>query len=329
MSGIERIADDDADGGHAAHDARGHDVRRLSWTALLSLVGARSAAVRARRGRSRGSGRTSRAGRRPGRRRARRATCVPPSTSESTAVTRATWSAKKRSCASARRDGCTRTRLPLATRAPRRSTTPSVSGAHRLVGSGVPPRDVVRCRRRRSRMRRPATVGQRRAGRAGRRAAAAGRRRHLVAAVDDLRGPRVGGPGLGLLLVGHRHHPQGEDLVDLGGVEQRAGALAGDLGVVVEDDRRAQHHVGRRPASPASTGPAAVLAAARPRRRRVVGRLEQRDEAASCRLDAAGGRRSASAGSRRPCAVAASGCGVPHGDGRAGRSRPSDAVAGA
>ena len=34
----------------------------------------------------------------------------------------------------------------------------------------------------------------------------------------------------GLLLVGHRHHPQGEDLVDLGGVEQRAGALLGDSG---------------------------------------------------------------------------------------------------
>ena len=35
-----------------------------------------------------------------------------------------------------------------------------------------------------------------------------------------------------------------EDLVDLGGVVQCAFALFGDLGVVVEDDRRHQHHVG-------------------------------------------------------------------------------------
>ena len=87
-----------------------------------------------------------------------------------------------------------------------------------------------------------------------------------VAAVDDRRGPRVGGPRLGLLRVGHRHHPQGEDLVDLGGVEQRARALLGHLRVVVQDDRRAEHHVGRpraaRPA-PASSGAAG---SGRPRR---------------------------------------------------------------
>ena len=44
-----------------------------------------------------------------------------------------------------------------------------------------------------------------------------------------------------LLLIGHRHDAQGEDLVDLRRVEERALALLGDLGVVVEDDRRHQH----------------------------------------------------------------------------------------
>ena len=43
-------------------------------------------------------------------------------------------------------------------------------------------------------------------------------------------GPRVGGPGLPLLLVGERHRPQREDLVDLQAVEQVARALRGDRG---------------------------------------------------------------------------------------------------
>ena len=46
--------------------------------------------------------------------------------------------------------------------------------------------------------------------------------RHVVAAVDDRRGARVGAPGLGLLVVGEGQHAQGEDLVDLGGVAEVA-----------------------------------------------------------------------------------------------------------
>ena len=67
---------------------------------------------------------------------------------------------------------------------------------------------------------------------------------HRVAAGQDRRRPRVGAAGLGLLLLGHRHDPQGEDLVDLGGVEQVAGALRRDRRVVAEHDRRDEHGVG-------------------------------------------------------------------------------------
>ena len=94
------------------------------------------------------------------------------------------------------------------------------------------------------------------------------------------RRPRVGGPRLGLLLVGHRHHPQGEDLVDLGGVEQRARALLGDLGVVVQDDRRAQHRRRRLRSAPASTGQQRCCATGGGRvpRRRRAGRAARRSE---------------------------------------------------
>ena len=87
-------------------------------------------------------------------------------------------------------------------------------------------------------------------------------------------GQRIGGAGLRLLLVGHRHDPQREDLVDLGRVVERALALLGDLGMVVEDDRRDQHQVAfTRPAR--QHRKAAVLTAARYRSRRGVGWFEQ------------------------------------------------------
>ena len=47
------------------------------------------------------------------------------------------------------------------------------------------------------------------------------------------------------LLVGQGQHPQGQDLVDLGGVVEVARALRRHLRVVVEDDRRGQHDVVR------------------------------------------------------------------------------------
>ena len=67
--------------------------------------------------------------------------------------------------------------------------------------------------------------------------------RHVVDPVDDRRRPLVGRPGLALLGLGEGHGAQGQDLVDLGGVEQVARALGGDGRVVVEDDRRGQHGV--------------------------------------------------------------------------------------
>ena len=60
---------------------------------------------------------------------------------------------------------------------------------------------------------------------------------HVVDAVDDRGGTRIGRARFRLLLVGQREHPEREDLVDLGRVVERAVALGRDFGVVVEDDR--------------------------------------------------------------------------------------------
>ena len=65
-------------------------------------------------------------------------------------------------------------------------------------------------------------------------------RGHGVDPVDDGCGTVVGAPRLPLLLVGEGEDAQGEDLVDLGGVEHVPLALGGDLGVVVQGDRRGQ-----------------------------------------------------------------------------------------
>ena len=53
----------------------------------------------------------------------------------------------------------------------------------------------------------------------------------------------VGGGHFLLFGIGHRQDAQGQDLVDLGAVEQIARAFRGDLRVVVENDRRGQHRV--------------------------------------------------------------------------------------
>ena len=124
------------------------------------------------------------------------------------------------------------------------------------------------------------------------------RGRHLLAAVDDRRRPRSVARASRLLLVGQRQDPQGQDLVDLGGVEQRAGALRGHRGVVVQDDRR---RPARRPRSarrarrhrpgPASSGAGGSGAAAA---RASSGGSITRDEPRAARPPAAGARRSAS-----------------------------------
>src|SRR5918998_6619251 len=65
--------------------------------------------------------------------------------------------------------------------------------------------------------------------------------RERLAPLQYLPPPRVGGAHLFFLLVREVEDVQDEHLVDLGPVEQVAGAFGGDLGVVVEDDRGGEH----------------------------------------------------------------------------------------
>ena len=105
---------------------------------------------------------------------------------------------------------------------------------------------------------------------------------HRVAPVDDLGGPRVGRPRLGLLGVGHGHHPEGEDLVDLGGVEERTGALGGELGMVLDDDRR--HEQDRRLVGRSGEDrPPPLAVGSRPQPHGPVRRVDRRDELAAPR----------------------------------------------
>ena len=108
---------------------------------------------------------------------------------------------------------------------------------------------------------------------------------HRVAAGQDLGRPRIGPASVGFLLFGHGHDPKREDLVDLGGVEEVAGALRRDRRVVAQHDGRDQHGV-RRPSSSATiTGQqrccthADVSAAAQ------SAAVEQRDEPGAVRAD--------------------------------------------
>ncbi len=110
----------------------------------------------------------------------------------------------------------------------------------RGVRARVPPRHVERCRR----------LGRRRQSRRRHLVEVANGAvepvpqlgRHVVDLVQQRRGTRVGAPHLALLLLRERHRAEAEQLVDLEGVHERALALRRELGVVVEDDRRAQHH---------------------------------------------------------------------------------------
>ena len=83
-----------------------------------------------------------------------------------------------------------------------------------------------------------------------------------------------------LLVVGQRHDPQRQHLVDLGAVEEVAGALRGDLRIVVEDDRRRRASCRARPSSPTRTGQVPTLRHAGGGLAPAVGRIEQRDELA-------------------------------------------------
>ncbi len=94
-----------------------------------------------------------------------------------------------------------------------------------------------------------------------------------VASVDDRGGPGVGAPGLALLIVGQGQHPEGQDLVDLGGVIEVTGALGGHFRMVVEDDRGGQDQV-----VPHQHRVDALAPTRGGRRRRGVGGIEEGDE---------------------------------------------------
>jgi hypothetical protein len=82
-----------------------------------------------------------------------------------------------------------------------------------------------------------------------------------------------------LLVIGQGEDAEGEDLVDLGGVEQVAGALGGDLRIVVEDDRRREHRVAR-PRLADQDRPGPDVAAAGSELATVLGRVDHREELA-------------------------------------------------
>ena len=177
-----------------------------------------TAAARPRRGGRRGSGPAASSASVAGSSSTVTATCSSPSTSWNTPATVAAMPARNMSCASARRDGRSRTHVPVPTSTPsistvsvHGSTAASTAGSHHGSGgssaAGSPrsggdrARRIVPCRR------------------------AHTLRRHVVAAIDDRGGARVGAARLGLLLVGQREHAQREDLVDLGRVVEVAVAL--------------------------------------------------------------------------------------------------------
>lgn len=101
--------------------------------------------------------------------------------------------------------------------------------------------------------------------------------RHRLGQVDDGCRPRIGAACLALLLVGQGRRAQGEDLVDLGGVVERARALGGDGRMVLQDDRGRQHQV-RAPGFPGEHRPGVQVTAGRDRTLGPFGRVRHRQE---------------------------------------------------
>src|SRR5215218_9327397 len=102
-------------------------------------------------------------------------------------------------------------------------------------------------------------------------------RREGLTPLQYLPPPRVGGAHLFFLLVREVEDVQDEHLVDLGPVEQVAGALGCDLGVVVEDDRGREQ---RAPVSllPDEHGPRLYILAPLHSIAELLRRVDQRDE---------------------------------------------------
>src|SRR4028118_2291346 len=102
-------------------------------------------------------------------------------------------------------------------------------------------------------------------------------RREGLAPLQDLLPPRVGGTHLLLLLVREVQDVQDEHLVDLGPVEEVAGALGRDLGVVVEDDRGREHSAPS-PLLPNEHGPRLQVLAPLRGPRELLRRVREPDE---------------------------------------------------
>src|SRR5918997_2980054 len=114
-------------------------------------------------------------------------------------------------------------------------------------------------------------------------------RRKGLAPLQDLPSPRVGGAHLVFLLIREVEDVQDEHLVDLGPVEQVAGALGGDLGVVVEDDRGGEHRAPLPFLSDQHRPRLQVLARLRGLSQ-LLRRVDQRDEPSSLHLQRRVGR---------------------------------------
>src|SRR5919205_3463064 len=113
--------------------------------------------------------------------------------------------------------------------------------------------------------------------------------REGLAPLQDLPRARVGGAHLLFLLVREGEYVKDEQLIYLRPVEQVARALRGDLRVVVEDDRGREHPVPL-PLLSDQHGPRLYVLAPLRGLPEFLGRVDQRDELSSLRLQRRVGR---------------------------------------
>ena len=196
-------------------------------------------APRPRRGGRTGSGPAIRRARRPDRRRGSRRGARPPSTSCEHTGDRGVRSGEEEVVGVSPPSGPQANRRALPDLAPRRPTWCPSTGRHAGVDRWLPPRQPApawggsassgparrtdRSDSRRAGAPRPPAACRRTGRRSPRRARSVPRASAFSSSV-------------------RRQRAQGEDLVDLGRVAEVARALRGDRRVVVEDDRRRQHH---------------------------------------------------------------------------------------
>src|SRR5918998_5715832 len=186
-------------------------------------------------------------------------------------ATKATFPLRARSMMSPPASGQSRTRLPCSISTPPTTTlwSAGLSSCSRKKSSTLPPQhpDVAEG---------PAQLHEL-------------LRRERLAPLQYLPPPRVGGAHLFFLLVCEVENVQDEHLVDLGPVEQVAGALGGDLGVVVEDDRGGEHRAPLPFLSDQHRPRLQVLARFRGLSQ-LLRRVDQRDEPSSLHLQRRVGR---------------------------------------